>query len=37
MTPRRTLGLCCDYVSQLRGTLGLCYVHIPQLMTQPVI
>ena len=37
MTPRRILGLYCDYIPQLRAALGLCYVHIPQLMTQPVI
>ena len=37
MTPRKALGLFFDYISQLKGTLGLCCVHIPQLMTHPVI
>ena len=37
MIPRKTLRLYCGYIPQLGGTLGLCCVHIPQLMTHPVI
>ena len=37
MTPKRTLWLCCGYIPQLRGTLGLFCVHIPQLTTHSVI
>ena len=37
MIPRRTLRLYCGYMPQLGGTLGFCCVHVPQLMTHPVI
>ena len=32
MIPRETLRLYCGYIPQLGGTLGLCCLHIPQLI-----